>query len=484
MRHAARFCVFLVIALLSSGCAQPEKTYYAVEKAGNLVGFIEVAENPGETEADPRGPTTTHILMRLTLLGQPLDLTIAETRRFDPDTGRVSFIEAEIHTRQGALASTAEIKGDRVLYSPLGSPEASVIPLGPDIYLDEGELITSLVGMYAGEADWPITLKSFDPSMGRILERRFSPVGLETIVQDGVAYECVVFDVDHLTTGASERQWIDPQAELMIRTELSDGTVIYLADSTVPSRIRRASIDSMILATVDARIDDVQRISYMKVRATIRSYGEVITADSLNVPGQRFEGTVDDNLIDGIFEIEYPRYDGKDAPPFPPDFSDVEDLHPYLGPGFLIEADDPLLAEKAREITEGAEDSWDAARRLADWVGREIEGAIVLGSARQIYDGRKGECGGHTRLFTAFARSVGIPARMVSGGAYTGIQGGSFGQHVWSEVWMGAEVGWVPLDTTFRESTYVDSGHIRLGGMTGFQPRAIEVLDYRLGSTR
>jgi hypothetical protein len=43
------------------------------------------------------------------------------------------------------------------------------------------------------------------------------------------------------------------------------------------------------------------------------------------------------------------------------------------------------------------------------------------------------------------------------------------------------EAGWIPLDTTFRESDYVDSGHIRLGEMTGFQPEEIEVLDYRVG---
>jgi hypothetical protein len=259
---------------------------------------------------------------------------------------------------------------------------------------------------------------------------------------------------------------------------------MYLADAGVSQRIQRASIDSMILATVDARIEDVQQISYMKVRATVRSHGELLTAEGLNVSGQRFEGTVDKNLVDGIFEIEHARYDGHDAPPFPPDFGEVEDLRPYLGREFLIEVDDPVLVGQARKLTEGAEDSWDAVRRLADWVGREIEGAIVLGSARQVYDSRKGECAGHTRLFTAFARAVGIPARLVSGGAYTGIQGGSFGQHVWSEVWMGEKVGWVPLDTTFREPDFVDSGHIRLGVMTGFQPESIEVLDYRVGSER
>jgi hypothetical protein len=474
----------IAITLLCAGCAQPEKTYYAVEKAGNLVGFIEVAEQPGETEGDPRGPTTTRILMRLTLLGEPVDITIHETRRFDPETDRVAHIEGEIHTRGGKLRSTTEIDGDQISFSPLGSSEPTAIPLQPDLYLDEGRLTSALVERLAADDDWPITFRFFDPAMGRILERRFTLAGRETIFVDGAVYECVVFDVDHLTTGASERQWIEPDAELPIRMEVSDGTVIYLADSTIPSRIQRASIDSMIFATVDARIDAVQRITYMKVRATIRSHGEQVTSDSLNVAGQRFEGTVEKNLIDGIFEIEYPRYDGSDAPPFPADFSHVEELQPYLSRGFLIEADDPVLAEKARDLTAGAEDSWDAVRRLADWVGSEIEGAIAVGSARQTYDDRKGECGGHTRLFTAFARSVGIPARLASGGAYTGVKGGSFGQHVWSEVWMGAEVGWVPLDTTFRESDFLDSGHIRLGGMTGFQPESIDVLDYRVGPSR
>ena len=34
----------------------------------------------------------------------------------------------------------------------------------------------------------------------------------------------------------------------------------------------------------------------------------------------------------------------------------------------LIEADDPVLAAKAREITAGAVDSWQAATRIARWV--------------------------------------------------------------------------------------------------------------------
>ena len=59
-----------------------------------------------------------------------------------------------------------------------------------------------------------------------------------------------------------------------------------------------------------------------------------------------------------------------------------------------------VLIKKAKELTEGAIDSWDAVRRLSRWVGTEIAGAIPGGSARQTYDNRKGECGAHSRLFT------------------------------------------------------------------------------------
>jgi len=135
--------------------------------------------------------------------------------------------------------------------------------------------------------------------------------------------------------------------------------------------------------------------------------------------------------------------------------------------------------EKAREITAGSRDSWDAAVRLSRWVGTEIAGALPGGSARQTFDKGSGECGAHSRLLAAFCRAVGIPARMVTGGAYTTIMDGSFGQHGWNEVWMG-EAGWVPVDCTFQESDYLDSGHIRFGLLTTFNPTELEILDYRL----
>ena len=88
-------------------------------------------------------------------------------------------------------------------------------------------------------------------------------------------------------------------------------------------------------------------------------------------------------------------------------------------PTEFIESDDPGIVGKARELTEGSADSWEATRRLSEWVSTEIVYSIPGGgSARGVYEAKAGECGGHSVLLAAFCRSVGIPARMVWGIMY------------------------------------------------------------------
>lgn len=62
---------------------------------------------------------------------------------------------------------------------------------------------------------------------------------------------------------------------------------------------------------------------------------------------------------------------------------------------------------------------------------------------------------------------------------YCPLYGGSFGQHMWTEVYLGEAIGWQPVDCTAGETAFLDAGHIRLSdGETFFRPESIEVLDY------
>ncbi|MHC5039287.1 MAG: transglutaminase-like domain-containing protein, partial [Planctomycetota bacterium] len=200
---------------------------------------------------------------------------------------------------------------------------------------------------------------------------------------------------------------------------------------------------------------------------------------SLNVPGQKFEGKVEESTIKGIFEIAPPRFDGEGAPSFPPDFGGREDLKKYLAPEEMIESEHSDIKALAKKTTEGAKNAWEASVRLAAWVHENIPYEIPGGgTALATLHSRKGECGAHSRLHVALCRAVGIPARLVTGGMYTPIYGGSFGQHAWDEVYMGEKGGWVAVDTTAGEATGIDAGHIRLGESATFRPKKVTILDY------
>jgi hypothetical protein len=66
---------------------------------------------------------------------------------------------------------------------------------------------------------------------------------------------------------------------------------------------------------------------------------------------------------------------------------------------------------------------------------------------------------------------------------YTPEKAGVFGQHGWTEVYMG-DAGWIPVDATAGETDYVDSGHIRIGAYASLSSRLnaqeFEILDYRI----
>jgi transglutaminase-like putative cysteine protease len=302
----------------------------------------------------------------------------------------------------------------------------------------------------------------------------------------GEDFNAVILDRLNHKTGLKTRMWLDRATGYLLKTTAAGNRLSYRADPSVVNRIKMVNIDDTLCARVGVVITDVQAITYMKVRATLEPTGLWVTPEGLNVPGQRFTGTIRDNLIEGVFEIEHTRYDGVDAPAFPADFGQDAALRKYLEPETFIESADPVLILQTLEITAGSKDSWEAACRLSRWVAQNIGYAIPGGgTARKTYDLRAGECGAHAMLLAAFCRAVGIPARVVWGCMYAPSYGGVFGQHGWNEIYMGA-AGWIPVDATAGEIHFVDSGHLRIGiyesPVTALNPRQMQVLAYRAGA--
>ena len=463
-------------------CLNEQQTYYsAVEINDVLCGY----SIDRECMIDDNGKNvlyqTANITVKLTVLGSGVDINMNFEFKVEPET--MSWYESRVEINQGGAIITnhTRVIGDTAYFYEMSQAHPKKIPLGPDIKFESNLSYPHIYADFILGGSEEKTYQVFDIFTGEVIEKKYVKKVFEDQVFNDSVYQTLLLEETDMSRGLSARVWFDAGNGLPLKTIVA-GRHIYLSDKSVVGRITKVDFDNVIFARVDKIIPDFQNLSFMKVAARIQSAGEPITVESLNQPGQKFTGTVENNFIDGIFELEPVRYDGKNAPPFPPDFSADESLAVYLEPAMLIESDNPLIAEEARKITESSADSWEAAVRLSQWVAENIMGAVPGGtSAINTYTTRQGECGSHSRLMAAFCRAVGIPARLAVGCMYSTSYQGSFGQHAWNEVYMG-DAGWIPVDATIFEYDYIDAGHIRLGEQTSFQPEKMEILDYKVGS--
>jgi transglutaminase-like putative cysteine protease len=122
---------------------------------------------------------------------------------------------------------------------------------------------------------------------------------------------------------------------------------------------------------------------------------------------------------------------------------------------------DARLVERAKKITEGASDAWAAARAINAFVHTHIQDkslAHAYSTANEALEAAAGDCTEHSVLFSALAKIVGLPTKLVTGLVYVGGRDGIFGYHQWVEVWIGDR--WVAMDPTFGQDV-ADPTHIK-----------------------
>jgi transglutaminase-like putative cysteine protease len=473
-------------ASTAAPAVEEEKLFYGVEINGVLCGYAEFDIAPIEKEGRELILLKERLFVMLTALGMSFNTEVKLTYHIDPATGQFTYHDSDVKQGQIELDSAVYVEGDTVRTTSTLSNDEKLVPIGPEVILENTLIFPHLASDFVESGLSEKTYDIYEVRDAEVQRTTYTKSGTEELKLAGKKYRAVVLDELNQKTGLKIKWWIDTETGRLLKVRPLQNREIYLAKPSVVKKIKNADVDETILSKANVAIADLTAISYMKVRAVIEPVGLWVTPEGLNIPGQTFTGTVEENLIDGVFEIEHPRYDGSNAPPFPPDYGDDASLAEYLEATDFIESEDPVLVEKARELTDGAGDSWEAAVRLSEWVSENINYAIPGGgTARKTYDIKAGECGAHSMLLAAFCRAVGIPARVVWGCMYTPNAGGSFGQHGWNEIYMGG-AGWVPVDATATETDYVDSGHIRIGVMESltisFNPHEMEILDYRVGT--
>jgi len=467
---------------------EPQTLYYGIEINGVLCGYSQIDVSPMVKEGKDMILLKDRVFAMVSALGSKFNTEVNLTYYIDPSTGKFTYHDSEIKQGPTLLGSKVYIDGNTARFIGTPGDRETTVELPPDVVLENVLFFPHLIKDFVERKLPKKSYQIYEVRETEVQKSTYTKIGTETLELAGKSYNALVLDKLNHKTGLKAKMWIDVESGYMLKGVIPGNRMSYLADPSVVNRIKMADVDNTLFTKVDVAIADIQAISYMKVKATVQPTGLWVTQESLNVPGQIFTGTIKDNLIEGVFEIKHKRYDGSDAPPYPPDFSNDESVKEYLEADEFIQSDDPILIEKAQEITRGSKDSWEAACRLSKWVSENISYAIPGGmTARNTYDLKAGECGAHSILLAAFCRAVGIPARVVWGCMYVPNYGGAFGQHGWSEIYMG-KAGWITVDSTASEIDYVDSGHIRIGEyqsmVTALNPKKMEVLDFTAGSMK
>ncbi len=137
-----------------------------------------------------------------------------------------------------------------------------------------------------------------------------------------------------------------------------------------------------------------------------------------------------------------------------------ESMSIYLSPTPRTQSDNAKIRSIAQDITSGSADEFEKVAKLAIWVHQNMKYNDALvgqeNDAVWALQNRQGVCVEYSTLFIALARSIGIPARYVTGYVYSD-KFSSWMGHAWAEAYVGQ---WVPVDPTWFEVGTLDAMHI------------------------
>ncbi len=156
----------------------------------------------------------------------------------------------------------------------------------------------------------------------------------------------------------------------------------------------------------------------------------------------------------------------------------------FLKPSVYIQSDHHEIIAEAEKIVGNETNAVEAVRKLVSGVYRMIKKNPTpsLPSALDVLKTKEGDCNEHAILFVAFARAIGIPAKIYVG--LVNLYGDAYFYHAWCGVWLGK---WVPVDPTFNQFP-ADVRHLKLkeGEISDWAEvmkvvgkLRIEVLEYR-----
>lgn len=299
--------------------------------------------------------------------------------------------------------------------------------------------------------------QAFVPELEMLVDFDVSCLGRDRIEVNGQEVEALKVAYAADTIGLHMSSWLTPDGELVRQAvpEMMDLVLEKVSEQEALAIASAFTLSDHI--PVSQRMGEAKRLTYVRLKAD--SSG--LPAAQL-VPETHLQHVAPLEAQEAEITVKAETEEGLQGHSMP--FRGTE-LEEFLASTDIIQSDDPAVIAQAREIVGEDTDAWTAAKKLVDWVYREM--AKVDHDPRPITASEclasmKGDCSEHATLLCALTRAVGIPSKFVTGLVY--LNGGYY-YHAWNEIYIGR---WVGVDPTWGECT-VDAGHLVLaaGSLNG-----------------
>ncbi len=391
--------------------------------------------------------------------GDPIELTTIQESWVDTEHRPLETI---IRTKmsQTETVITARVTPETVVFS-MGEKVVREIPARERFYIDVPlEEILAAQGLRAGAS---YTFKLLDPVAYALSECRFFIRGEEDILILGEKKRLwhVTTEVDSLIPMTLE-EWMDAGGTVY-KTVTQAGFLTTVALRMDREKALEASTDNFDIAfssliPSNVILPDPRQVRRLRLKLSGPDMSRLLDLPWDGRRQRMVEQGPDYVIVETVARI----FREEDSPRLPlPEHGEQAALAATI----FCQSDDTDIRRQSQEIVGEERNAWRAAKRIAEWISREMTPNYDVGfaSAREIMRNREGDCSEHSVLFVALCRAAGIPARAAVGLMYGD---GIFAYHMWPEVfvgeWVALDPKWLARDPDTREY-FTDATHLKFG---------------------
>ena len=389
----------------------------------------------------------TRMFMRILLLGQEKEITTISDTKTD-NNYYLKSVDFSLKTSGMEIAATGTIDKN-TLFLTLKGPGGQT---KQKIHLQEPPVSTDGIVMRIvrdGFSRSEYNFHTFDPTIQQEMPVQVRVEGKETRKIMGSLVD--TFKLQVKIKDMIETMWVTPQGETVEElSPLGFRSVLEPRSIALTKGWGGEPVDLIAATAIKAAglpVTYPAGVQRMDAYVTgISSTESIPSSDFQKQEGNLIIVSVPKNI--GTYTLPYKH---------PSDLKGLS-VEEELGSDSLINANNPAIISKAREIIHGETDAKKAAELLNDWVYTHVRSTFTVALPRSIdlLKNPQGDCKAHTILFTALARAIGIPAKMAMGVVL--MPDGYFYYHAWPLIYLN---GWVPVDPTLGEFP-ADATHIML----------------------